>query len=101
MGAHKRGLEPQIFRENRAKILPRKPGVFRPDWSLFRAYWGLFRADEDQFLRTSHPRGGSRNFPLKGPFLVRLAPFGSGPYGLIPTSTYPRYDRSSSLEEDW
>ena len=44
-GAHKRGLEPQIFRENRAKILPGKSGLFGPDWSLFRAFRALFGAD--------------------------------------------------------
>ena len=41
-GAHKRGLKPQIFRENRAKILPGKSGLFGPDWSLFQlAPFGL------------------------------------------------------------
>ena len=62
-GAHKRGLKPQIFRENRAKILPEKSGLFGPDWSLFRAYGGLFGADWDRFLRTSQPRGGSKSSP--------------------------------------
>ena len=55
-GAHKRGLKPQIFRKNRAKINPGKSGLFEPHWSLFRAYWGLFGADRDRFLCTSQPR---------------------------------------------
>ena len=49
-------LTPQIFRENRARILPGKSGLLGADWSLLR---GPFGADEDQFLRTvtSQPHG--------------------------------------------
>ena len=85
-GAHKQGLKPQIFRENRGKILPGKSGLFGPDWSLFRAYRGLFGADWDRFLRTSQLRGGSRNSPEKaflGPIGAFWAkpPFAKPPFG--------------------
>ena len=68
MGAHKRGLKPQIFRENRGEILPAKSGLFGANWGLFRAYRGLFGADRDQFLRTPQPRGKSRNCPERALF---------------------------------
>ena len=62
--AHKRGLKPQILRE--------KSGNFSPGKSHFGADWGLsrphFRADRDQFLRTSQPRGKSRNCPERALF---------------------------------
>ena len=85
-GAYKRGLKPQIFRENRAKILPGKSGLFGPDWSLFRPYRGLFGADWDRFLRTSQPRGGSKNSPERaflGPIGAFWAkpPFAKPPFG--------------------
>ena len=78
-GAHKRGLKPQIFRENRGEILPGKSG-------LFGANWGLFGADRDQFLRTPQPRGKSRNCPeraLFGPIGAFRAkpPFAKPPFG--------------------
>ena len=87
-GAHKRGLKPQIFRENRAKILPGKSGLFGPDWSLFRAYRRLFGADWDRFLRTSQPRGAAE-IPPKGPFWAQLAPFGLSPRLLSPRLDFP------------
>ena len=85
-GAHKRGLKPQIFRENRAKILPGKSGLFGPDWSLFRVYRGLFGADRDRFLHTSQPRVGGRNSPERaflGPIGAFWAkpPFAKPPFG--------------------
>ena len=86
-GAHKRGLrKPQIFRENRAKSLPGKSGLFGPDWSLFRAYRGLFGADWDRFLRTSQPQGGNKNSPERaflGPIGAFWAkpPFAKPPFG--------------------
>ena len=66
MGAHKRGLKPQIFR----------------DWNLFRAY----RADWDRILRTSQPRGGRRHSPERaflGPIGAFWAkpPFAKPPFG--------------------
>ena len=88
-GAHKRGLKPQIFRENRAKILPGKSGLFGPDWSLSRAYRGLFGADWDRFLRTSQPRGAAE-IPPKGPFWAQLAPFGLSPRLLSPRLDFPK-----------
>ena len=88
-GAHKRGLKPQIFRENRGEILPGKSGLFGENWRLFsRADRGLFGADRDQFLRTPQPRGKSRNCP-KGPFLAQLAPFGLSPCLLSPRLDFP------------
>ena len=85
-GAYKRGLKPQIFRENRAKILPGKSGLFGPDWSLFRPYRGLFGADWDRFPCTSQPRGGSKNSPERaflGPIGAFWAkpPFAKPPFG--------------------
>ena len=86
MGAHKWGLKPQILRENRAKILPGKSGLFGPDWSLFKAYQGLFGADRDRFLRTSQPGGGSKNSPERA-FLGPIGafwpkpPFAKPPFG--------------------
>ena len=75
-GKSKRGLtlKPQIFRENRAKILPGRAGLFGPDWSLFRAYRGVFGAGWDRFLRTSQPLGGSRNSPERA-FLGPIGAF--------------------------
>ena len=67
-GAHKRGLKPQIFRENRGEILPGKSGLFGANWRHFRAGRGLFGADRDQFLCTPQPPGKSRKLPRKGPF---------------------------------
>ena len=89
MGAHKRGFKPQIFRENRAKILPGKSGLFGPDWSLFRAYWALFGAKQEKLPESAFlgPIGAFWAKPLfaKPPFgfpqifapsrgLVRRAP---------------------------
>ena len=71
-GAHKRGLKPQIFRENRGEILPGKSGLFGANWGLFRADRGLFGADRDQFLRTPQPRGKSRNWPERALFGFRF-----------------------------
>ena len=86
-GAHKRGLKPQIFREIRAKILPEKSGLFGPDRERpFQGYRGLSGADWDRFLRTSQPRGGSRNSPERaflGPIGAFWAkpPFAKPPFG--------------------
>ena len=87
-GAHKRGLKPQIFRENRGKILPGKSGLFGANWGLFRAYRGLFGADWDRFFRTPQPRGKSRNRPERA-FLAQLAPFGLSPRLLSPRLDFP------------
>ena len=78
-GAHKQGLKPQIFRENRAKFLPGK----WPDWSLFRAYrglLGLIGADAS----SPHSHGQAAEIPPKGPFWAQLAPFGLSPRLLSP-----------------
>ena len=88
-GAHKGGLKPQIFRENRGEILPAKSGLFGANWDLFRAYRGLFGADRDQFLRTPQPRGKSGNCPeraLFGPIGAFRAkpPFAKPPFGFPP-----------------
>ena len=85
-GAHKRGLKPQIFRENRGEILPGKSGLFGANRDHFRAGRGLFGADRDQFLRTLQPRGKSRNCPeraLFGPIGAFWAkpPFAKPPFG--------------------
>ena len=96
MGAHKRGLKPQIFRENRVKILPGKTGLFGANWGLFRAYRGLFGADWDQLPRTAEPWGRAE-IPPKGPFWARLAPFGPSPRLLSPRLDFPDHcGRSSS-----
>ena len=92
-GAHKRGLKPQIFKENRGEILSRKSGLFGANWDLFRAYRGLFGADWDQFLRTPQPRGKSRNSPkraLFGPIGAFRAkpPFVKPPFG-FPRNNLP------------
>ena len=85
-GAHKRGLKPQIFRENRGEILPGKSGLFGANWRHFRAGRGLFGADRDQFLCTPQPRGKSRNCPERalfgpiGPFRAK-PPFAKPPFG--------------------
>ena len=85
-GAHKRGLKPQIFRENRGEILPGKLGLFGANWRHFRAGRGLFGADRDQFLCTPQPRGKSRNCPERalfgpiGPFRAK-PPFAKPPFG--------------------
>ena len=82
MGAHKRGLKAQIFRENRAKIPPRKLGLFRVD----RAFQGL----SGRFWGRSGPlpphltATGREEIAPKGPFLAQLAPFGPSPCLLIP-----------------
>ena len=85
-GAHKRGLKPQIFRENREEILPGKSGLFGANWHHFRAGQGLFGADRDQFLFTPQPQGKSRNCPeraLFGPIAPFRAkpPFAKPPFG--------------------
>ena len=85
-GAHKRGLKPQIFRENRGEILPGKSGLFGANWRHFRAGRGLFGADRDQFFCTPQPRGKSRNCPeraLLGPIVPFRAkpPFAKPPFG--------------------
>ena len=85
-GAHKGGLKPQIFRENRGEILPAKSGLFGANRDLFRAYRRLFGADRDQFLRTPQPRGKSKNCPeraLFGPIGAFWAkpPFAKPPFG--------------------
>ena len=78
-GAHKRGLKPQIFRENRGEILPGKSG-------LFGANSRLFGADRDQILCTPQPREKSRNCPERvlfgpiGPFRAK-PPFAKPPFG--------------------
>ena len=93
-GAHKRGLKPQIFRENRGEILPGKSGRFGANWRHFRAGRGLFGADRDQFLCTPQPRGKSRNCPERalfgpiGPFRAK-PPFAKPPFG------FPRYIRKN------
>ena len=96
-GSHKRGLKPQIFRENRVKILPGKSGLFGPDWSLFRRNFG---ADRDRFLHTSQRRGGSRNFPERaflGPIGAFWAkpPFAKPPFGFPQRS--PKCNRKTNL----
>ena len=88
-GAHKGGLKPQIFRENRGEFLPAKSGLFGANWDLFRAYRGLFGADRDQFLRTPQPRGGRAEIAPKRPFLAQLAPFGPSPPLLSPPLDFP------------
>ena len=75
--------------ENRAKILPGKSGLFGPDWSLFRAYRGLFGADWDRFLRTSQPRGGSRNSPGRA-FLGPIGAFWAKPLFAKPPFGFPQ-----------
>ena len=85
-GAHKRGLKPRFFRENRGEILPGKSGLFGADWGLSKVCSGLFGADRDQFLRPSQPRGKSRNCPeraLFGPIGAFRAkpPFAKPPFG--------------------
>ena len=94
-GAYKRGLKPQIFRENRGEILPGKSGLFGADWSLFRACRGLFGADRDQFLRTPHPRGKSRNCPeraLFGPIgAFRAKPPFAKPPPDFPETSFPPF----------
>ena len=62
------GLKPQIFRENRANILPGKSGLFGPDWSLFRVYRGLSGADRDRFLPHLTAAGRRQKFSPKGLF---------------------------------
>ena len=96
-GAHKWGLKPQIFRENRGEILPAKSGLFGANWDLFRAYRGLFGADRDQFLRTPQPRGKSRNCPeralfgLIGAFRAK-PPFAKPPFGFLPKPHRPTHN---------
>ena len=71
MGAYKRGLKPQIFRENRGEILPGKSGLFGADWGLSRnpGCIGAFRGRSDRFLRTApHSHGEEQKLPRKGPF---------------------------------
>ena len=88
-GAPKRGLKPQIFRENRGEILPGKSGLFGANWRHFRAGRGLFGADRDQFLCTPQPRGKSRNCPertLFGP----IGPFRAKPLFAKPPFGFPR-----------
>ena len=75
-GAHKRGLKPQIFRENRGEILHGKSGLFGANWRHFRAGRGLFGADRDQFLCTPQPRGKSRNCPEMSMGLSLCMPLG-------------------------
>ena len=85
-GAHKRGLKPQIFRENRGEVPPSKSGLFGANWRHFRAGRGLFGADRDQFLCTPQPPGKSRNCPERalfgpiGPFRAK-PPFAKPPFG--------------------
>ena len=87
-GAHKRGLKPQIFRENGGEILPGKSGLFGANWGLFRADRGLFGADRDQFLRTPQPRGKSRNCPERALFGL-IGAFGPSPPLLSPRLDFP------------
>ena len=73
MGAYKQGLEPQIFRETRARIFTRKSGLL------------AFLADRDQLLCTSQSRGTSGNchksglFGLIGGFWAK-PPFAKPPF---------------------
>ena len=78
-GARKRGLKPQIFRENRGEILPAKSGLFGANWDLFRAYRGLFGADRDQFLPHPTATGEERKLPRKGPFWPNWSLSGQAP----------------------
>ena len=89
-GAHKRGLKPQIFRENQGEILPGKSGLFGANWRHFRAGRGLFGADQDQFLCTSQPRGKSRNCPERALF-GPIGRFRAKPSFAEPPFGFPRF----------
>ena len=90
MGPHKRGLKSQFFRENRAKILPGKSGIFGPDWlEAFPCQSRPFVADWDRFLRTSQPRGGTRN-SSKGPFWAPIGAFWAKPTFAKPPFGFPQ-----------
>ena len=101
-GAHKRGLKPQIFRENRGEILPGKSGLFGANWRHCRAGRGLFGADRDQFLCTLQPRGKSRNCPERalfgpiGPFRAK-PPFAKPPFGFPRFKTWDWYGPTRRL----
>ena len=65
-GGSQTGLKPQILRENRAKILPGKSGLFGPGWSLFKAYRcrrGLL--PKQNFCGSIDSWGPRRNFRLE------------------------------------
>ena len=90
LGKSKRGLtNGGVSHKFSAKILPRKSGLFGPDWSLFRAYRGLFGADWDRFLHTSQP-GKAAEIPPKGPFWAQMAPFGLSPRFAKPPFGFPQ-----------
>ena len=67
-GAHKRGLKPQIFRENRGEILPGKSGLFGANWRHFRAGRGLIRGRSGPIPLHPTATGEEQKLPRKGPF---------------------------------
>ena len=75
-GAHERGLSPNFSEKIGGRIRP-GIGPFR-GWGLSRASRGLFGPDQEQFLRTSQPRGRAE-IALQGPFLAQVAPFWAKP----------------------
>ena len=85
MGAHKRGLKPRTFRENRGgesflenRAFSGQIGAFPgPVGSLFLG------ADQDQFLRT-HSHGEEQELPQKGPFWPNWHLSGQAPVCLAP-----------------
>ena len=84
-GAHKRGLQPQIFGENRAKTLPRKSGLFGPFSGPIGAFSGPIGTDSS----APHSRGEAEEIGPKGPFWAQLAPFGLSPRLLSPRLDFP------------
>ena len=87
-GAHKRGLKPQIFRENRGEILPRKSGLFGAIGAI-SGLAGAFSGPIGTNSSAPHSHGGRAEVASKGPFLARLAPFGLSPPLLSPRLDFP------------
>ena len=82
-GAHKRGLKPQIFRENRGKSFPENR-AFSGQIGAISGLVGPFSGPIGTNSSAPHSHGGRAEIAPKGPFLARLALFGLSPPLLSP-----------------
>ena len=87
-GAHKRGLTPQTFRENRGEILPGKSGLFGAI-GAFSGPIGAFSGPIGTNSSAPHSRGKSRNCP-EGALFGPIGAFQAKPRLLSPSSDFPK-----------
>ena len=82
-GAHKRGLKPRIFRENRGKSFLENRAF------AISGLVGAFSGPIGTNSSAPHSHRGRAEIAPKGPFLARLAPFGLSPPLLSPRLDFP------------